>query len=123
MDQGLYVTMVLHNLSKFIKANIKVTVCVFDILHLNGESLINYTLRDRRTALGRSVKNIYRRLEIHKYVEAREAIEIERSLRQVIAEASEGLVVKVRQIHQVTHCDTRYLLSKNAPRIRVAYTV
>lgn len=74
----------------------RIIVRIFDILHLNGESLINYTLKDRRTALERSVNSIHRRMEIHKYVEAREAGEIERSLRQVIAEASEGLVIKVR---------------------------
>ncbi|RPA92763.1 ATP-dependent DNA ligase [Choiromyces venosus 120613-1] len=67
---------------------------VFDILHLNGECLINYTLRDRRTALERSVKNVHRRMEIHEYEEAREAVEIERALRKVIDEASEGLVIK-----------------------------
>ncbi|CAZ83843.1 unnamed protein product [Tuber melanosporum] len=67
---------------------------VFDILHLNGGCLINYSLRDRRMALERSVKTIDRRMEVHKYEEAREAVEIERALRKVIAEASEGLVIK-----------------------------
>jgi DNA ligase-4 len=57
--------------------------------------LINYTLRDRRKALERSVKSVHRRMEIHDYAEAREAADIEKSLRTVIAEASEGLVIKV----------------------------
>lgn len=73
----------------------KYIVRVFDILHLNGECLVNYTLRDRRRALERSVKNVHRRMEIHGYEEAGNAAEIERSLRKVIAEASEGLVIKV----------------------------
>ncbi|KAL7273113.1 DNA ligase (ATP) [Rhizina undulata] len=67
---------------------------VFDILYLNGECLVNYTLRDRRRALERSIKKVHRRLEIHEYTEAKEASEIEAKLRQVIAEASEGLVIK-----------------------------
>ncbi|KAI5840233.1 ATP dependent DNA ligase domain-containing protein [Morchella snyderi] len=67
---------------------------VFDILYLNGQSLINYALRDRRKALERSIKSVHRRMEVHQYVEAQEGREIETMLRQVIAEASEGLVIK-----------------------------
>lgn len=99
----------------FIQTDSRIIVRVFDILHLNGESLINYTLRDRRTALERSVNSIHRRMEIHRYTEAREAVEIERSLRQVIAEASEGLVIKVCQNQRVIHYDSSYSPSqKNA---------
>lgn len=96
MDLGLCVTPPM-NLDLLIatEANSSILVRVFDILHLNGESLINYTLRDRRRALERSVTSVHRRMEIHKYVEASEAGEIEKMLRQVIAEASEGLVIKV----------------------------
>jgi len=67
---------------------------VFDILYLNGESLVNYTLQDRRRALTRSVRPVHRRLEIHNYTPASTAQEIEDSLRKVVAEASEGLVIK-----------------------------
>lgn len=67
---------------------------VFDILYLNGKDLTNYTLRDRRRALEASVKSIHRRMEIHTYQEARSATEIEPLLRKVVAEASEGLVLK-----------------------------
>lgn len=67
---------------------------VFDILYLNGTALTNYTLRDRRKALEASVKSIHRRLEIHAYQEAHSASEIEPLLRKVVAEASEGLVLK-----------------------------
>ena len=67
---------------------------IFDILLLNDEPLTNYTLRDRRRALEASIKSIHRRFEIHSYVEASEAIEIEPLLRKVVAEASEGLVLK-----------------------------
>lgn len=67
---------------------------VFDILYLNDEPLTRYTLRDRRRALERVVKDVHRRLEIHKYTKAHSAEEIEPQLRKVVAEASEGLVLK-----------------------------
>ena len=67
---------------------------VFDILYLNGRILTDYTLRDRRGALEASITSISRRMEVHEYVEAHSAIEIEPLLRKVVAEASEGLVLK-----------------------------
>ena len=67
---------------------------VFDILYLNDKALTDYTLRDRRRALEGSVKSVHRRLEIHAYEEAHTAAEIEPYLRKVVAEASEGLVLK-----------------------------
>ncbi|KAI9801549.1 MAG: DNA ligase (ATP) [Sarcosagium campestre] len=67
---------------------------VFDILFLNGAAITNYTLRDRRRALEASVHSIPRRLEIHAYEEATTAADIEPQLRKVVAEASEGLVLK-----------------------------
>ena len=67
---------------------------VFDILYLNGRVLTNYTLRDRRRALQGAVKDVHRRLEIHPFKEAESAAEIEPMLRKVVAEASEGLVLK-----------------------------
>ncbi|KAL8708443.1 MAG: hypothetical protein Q9220_006667 [cf. Caloplaca sp. 1 TL-2023] len=67
---------------------------VFDILYLNERPLTSYTLRDRRRALEASIRSEYRRLEIHCYVEATSAIEVEKMLQAVVAEASEGLVIK-----------------------------
>ncbi|KAL9103088.1 MAG: hypothetical protein Q9163_001828 [Psora crenata] len=67
---------------------------VFDILYLNGQVLTNYTLRDRRKALETAVRDVHRRLEIHTYKEAASAAEVEPMLRKVVAEASEGLVLK-----------------------------
>ena len=67
---------------------------VFDILLLNDAPLTAYTLRDRRLALERCIRPIHRRLEVHAYTVARHVSEIEPILRQVIAEASEGLVLK-----------------------------
>lgn len=67
---------------------------VFDILYLNDTALTRYTLRDRRNALEQSVNSIHRRMEIHAYKEATSATEIEPMLRDVVQNASEGLVVK-----------------------------
>ncbi|KAL8985509.1 MAG: hypothetical protein Q9205_000825 [Flavoplaca limonia] len=67
---------------------------VFDILYLNGQPLADYTMRDRRKALTLSVQPESRRLEIHPYVEAMSVQEVEKMLQRVVAEASEGLVIK-----------------------------
>ncbi|KAF2748706.1 DNA ligase 4 [Sporormia fimetaria CBS 119925] len=67
---------------------------VFDCLYLNDKLLTPYTLRDRRRALQSAVKGVHRRLEIHPYKEAHSYTEIEPELRKVVAEASEGLVLK-----------------------------
>ncbi|KAF5865704.1 DNA ligase (ATP) [Aspergillus alliaceus] len=67
---------------------------IFDILYLNGQDLTRYTLRDRRNALQKSIKPVHRRFEIHPYEEATGKAEIEEALRKVVAEASEGLVLK-----------------------------
>lgn len=67
---------------------------VFDIVYLNDKSLTQYTLRDRRKALERAVKSVHRRLEVHTYVAATTADAIEPMLREVVATASEGLVLK-----------------------------
>lgn len=67
---------------------------IFDIVYLNGQPLTRYTLRDRRKALEASVVPVNRRLEIHEYTEASTPAEIEPLLRRVVAEASEGLVLK-----------------------------
>ncbi|KAL6157633.1 DNA ligase (ATP) [Exserohilum turcicum] len=67
---------------------------VFDCVYLNDTLLTQYTLRDRRRALESAVKGVHRRLEIHPYIEAHSHTEIEPALRKVVAESSEGLVLK-----------------------------
>ncbi|KAK8162433.1 DNA ligase 4 [Phyllosticta citrichinensis] len=67
---------------------------VFDCLYMNNQPLTQWTLRDRRNALESTVKSIDRRLEIHPHIKARSASEIDPLLRQVVADASEGLVLK-----------------------------
>ncbi|KAF2262943.1 DNA ligase 4 [Lojkania enalia] len=67
---------------------------VFDCLYLNDKLLTPYTLRERRKALDAAVESVPRRLEIHPYIEAHSYTEIEPELRKVVANASEGLVLK-----------------------------
>ncbi|KAF2126891.1 DNA ligase 4 [Dothidotthia symphoricarpi CBS 119687] len=67
---------------------------VFDCVYLNDKLLTQYTLRDRRRALESAVKDVPRRLEVHDYTEARSHTDIEPALRKVVAESSEGLVLK-----------------------------
>ncbi|KAH7144494.1 hypothetical protein B0J13DRAFT_443852 [Dactylonectria estremocensis] len=67
---------------------------VFDILYLNNKQLTQYTLRDRHRALEKALKPVHRRLEIHGYTSATSADAIEPLLRDVVANASEGLVLK-----------------------------
>ena len=67
---------------------------VFDCLYINDQVLTEYTLRDRRRALEQGVNNVNRRLEILSYTEAKTATEIDNELRRVVAESTEGLVVK-----------------------------
>ena len=75
---------------------------IFDILYLNGKTLTQYSLRDRRKALQASVRDVNDRFHIHSYTEGRTAADIERLLHEVIATASEGLVVKNPQsVYQV----------------------
>ncbi|KIW03508.1 uncharacterized protein PV09_05274 [Verruconis gallopava] len=67
---------------------------VFDCLYLNDTPITQYTLRDRRRALESAVKSVPRRMEIHEYTVAHRAEEIEPLLRKVVADSSEGLVLK-----------------------------
>lgn len=67
---------------------------VFDILYLNDVVLTHYTLRDRRNALTGAVLGAQQRLEIHAYKETDKTDDVEPALRQVVAEGSEGLVLK-----------------------------
>ncbi|CRK21608.1 hypothetical protein BN1723_002736, partial [Verticillium longisporum] len=67
---------------------------VFDILYLNDQPLTRYTLRDRYNALRKAVVGEHRRVEVHEHEAATSADAIEPLLRKVVAEASEGLVLK-----------------------------
>lgn len=67
---------------------------VFDILYLNDTPLTKFTLRDRYRALETAVPGVAGRLEIHPHITATSPDAIEPQLRKIVAEASEGLVLK-----------------------------
>ncbi|CAK7567134.1 MAG: DNA ligase (ATP) [Sporothrix epigloea] len=67
---------------------------VFDILYLNDQPLTRYTLYDRHRALERAVVGVPRRLEVHPYETATLPDVIEPMLRRIVADSSEGLVLK-----------------------------
>lgn len=86
---------------------------VFDILYLNNKPLTQYTLRDRHRALEKAVKSVHRRLEIHKYTSATTSDAIEPLLREVVANASEGLVLKnPRSMYRLNHRNDDWLKVK-----------
>ncbi|KAM7202273.1 DNA repair and recombination protein MUS53 [Naviculisporaceae sp. PSN 640] len=75
---------------------------VFDILLLNGKTISGYPLWERHEALEAAVKGVPRRLEIHPYEKATSPDAVEPFLRKVVAEASEGLVLKnPRSVYQL----------------------
>ncbi|QSZ37187.1 hypothetical protein DSL72_009281 [Monilinia vaccinii-corymbosi] len=67
---------------------------VFDCLYLNGKNVTKYTLRDRRNVLEGSVRGVEGRIEKHDFRPAKSVSEIDPALRKIVAEGSEGLVLK-----------------------------
>ncbi|KAF2862811.1 DNA ligase [Piedraia hortae CBS 480.64] len=83
---------------KDVKAeDIKVKVCVFafDLLYLNGEALVNKSLRDRRTLLHDSFNEAEGEFTFAKHGDAREVEAIQTLLDEAIASSCEGLMVKM----------------------------
>ncbi|KAG7729311.1 hypothetical protein KL933_001537 [Ogataea haglerorum] len=67
---------------------------VFDILHLNGCSLEDYKLMDRKKALERVMKTVRHRVEVVPYEIKSTGQDIENSLKAAIRKDLEGLVLK-----------------------------
>lgn len=67
---------------------------VFDCVYLNDRDITRFTLRDRRNALEKAIKNVHRRIEKHEFTETMDAKDIEPRLRDVVAGGQEGLVLK-----------------------------
>ncbi|VBB88358.1 Conserved hypothetical protein [Yarrowia lipolytica] len=93
---------------------------VFDILLLNDKPLVDYTLAERK----RTLRTIFARtdnetvgqegvLEVLPYTEATTAAEIETCMRKIIAESSEGLVIKdPTSVYRVNTRDDSWLKMK-----------
>lgn len=68
---------------------------VFDCLYINGKDLTNVVLSERRRILDTIIeKEVPGRFERHPYKEATSSAEIEEMLREIVANSSEGLVIK-----------------------------
>lgn len=68
---------------------------VFDCLYINGKDLTNVVLSERRRILDTIIeKEVPGRFERHPYKEATSPAEIEEMLREIVANSSEGLVIK-----------------------------
>ncbi|CAA21085.3 DNA repair ligase Lig4 [Schizosaccharomyces pombe] len=67
---------------------------VFDILYLNGKSLVKYSLESRRRILEKVIVRESHRMSILPYKVGSTIEDIEAELRNVIQEGSEGLVIK-----------------------------
>ncbi|KAH3662409.1 hypothetical protein OGAPHI_005661 [Ogataea philodendri] len=72
---------------------------VFDILHLNGSSLEDYVLLDRKKALKRVVTSVPHRIEVAPFEIKTTGQEIEDSLTNAIEKDLEGLIIKDPAAH------------------------
>jgi DNA ligase-4 len=77
---------------------------VFDCLYLNGQDLTSFKLIDRRKALERCITDVEKRIEKHKYLRTSKVDDIDKELRRIVEEGSEGLVLKnPHSIYQLNH--------------------
>lgn len=67
---------------------------IFDILHLNGNSLLQHALYERKELLYKSIKEIPTRVETVKHIECLTIEEVVSIFRKATQEKEEGVVVK-----------------------------
>lgn len=72
------------------------TICffAFDILFLNGETLIDTPLDKRKKLLAENVKVIQDRIEIGEYLETTKAEDVDKEMLRMMGAGLEGLVIK-----------------------------
>ncbi|KAF1953341.1 ATP-dependent DNA ligase [Byssothecium circinans] len=77
--------------------DVKVKVCVFafDLLYLNGEALVNQTLRDRRKHLLSAFEPVEGEFAFAKFSNTNELEEIQTLLEESVKASCEGLMVKM----------------------------
>ena len=76
------------------KQTVTVALFAFDLLYLNGESLIKQTLRERRDKLHKYIKHVEGKMHFAIYTDGKEEEEIQKYLDESIAANTEGLMVK-----------------------------
>jgi DNA ligase-4 len=90
------------------------TVKVFDLLYLNGQSLIHKSTKFRKRNLKSCIKEIHGRLEFVVDFEARTAKDVRKKMEDIMADRGEGLVMK--------HPDAGYVLNgRNKDWIKVKW--
>ena len=67
---------------------------IFDVLHLNGDSLLQHALYERKELLYKTIKEIPTRVETVKHTECETIEEVVALFRKVTKEKEEGVVVK-----------------------------
>lgn len=88
------------------------TVKVFDLLYLNGQSLIHKSTKFRKRNLKSCLKEIHGRIEFVVDFEARTAKDVRKKMEDIMAARGEGLVMK--------HPDAGYVLNgRNKDWIKV----
>lgn len=89
-----------------------ISVKVFDLLYLNGQSLIHKSTKFRKRNLRSCIKEIQGRLEFVVDFEARTAKDVRKKMEDIMAARGEGLVMK--------HPDAGYVLNgRNKDWIKV----
>ncbi|KNC97744.1 DNA ligase I, ATP-dependent (dnl1) [Spizellomyces punctatus DAOM BR117] len=85
---------------------IGVCIFVFDLMYLNGESLIKRSFRERRDAMRSAFKEIKGRFEFVPQIETRDADELQEFLTRSLQAGCEGLMVKILDKPAVTGSET-----------------
>ncbi len=76
------------------KQTIAVALFAFDLIYLNGKSLIKETLRERRDLLHKNIKHVEGKMHFATYNDGKDTEEIQKFLDDSIAGNCEGLMVK-----------------------------
>lgn len=95
-----------HNIAKTVK-NVGIKFYVFDILHKDGESLVDKTYVERREELEKSVAG-KKLLEVVDYKITKNPKDIEKMMRMELSEGLEGVIVK--------RVDSRYVAGRTGWR-------
>jgi DNA ligase 4 len=88
------------------------TVKVFDLLYLNGQSLLQKSLKFRKRNLKACITEVKGRLELTVEFEGKTALDVRQRMEDIMNSRGEGLVIK--------HPDSEYVLNgRNKDWIKV----
>merc|ERR1739848_589513 len=83
-----------------VEEEIKAQVCLFafDLLYLNGESLVTKSFKERREVLKANFKVVGNEFQYAKYIDGNTTEEIQEALEESIKDNCEGLMVKTLEV-------------------------